>query len=121
MFFSKISRIIYVIKDAIMAIDMIGRLVGCFFLALYLIGQVFNILYPFPFIVIIVALAILTFSSRRTAWMSVAGIILFALSWPVTDVWGIWIGMTVWGIGIVIFFHAVFESILKVLILPIEC
>lgn len=52
----------------------------------------------------------LTFGKRLTAIMSVGGITLYAASWPAVSVWGIWPGMLVWFLGVLVWFAAVDKS-----------
>ncbi|MDP3729847.1 MAG: hypothetical protein Q8R26_03855 [bacterium] len=49
----------------------------------------------------------LTFDKWLTAIISVGGLALYAASWPAMSAWGVWPGMLVWSLGILVWFAAV--------------
>lgn len=62
--------------------------------------------------VLLLALFTLLACSRwTTAILAVAGIVLYAASWPAVHAWGTLPGMSIWAVGIIVWFAAVFKSV----------
>lgn len=62
-------------------------------------------------ILLVLVLTMSTLDERETAFLSVGGIAIYVLSWPITSIYGLPIGLLVWALGIVAWFWAVLKSI----------
>ena len=84
---------------------LIGALfVLCMFL------RAFAPLSPLITAIVFLFLTLPTFARGLTALMSIGGIILYALSWPITKELGTFPGLIVWILGVFIWFAAVYLS-----------
>jgi hypothetical protein len=50
-----------------------------------------------------------SFEKRLTAILSIGGLVLYAASWPTVTMWGVWPGMMVWTLGMLMWFSGVFR------------
>ena len=64
---------------------------------------------PLITIVVVIVLTLCTFEKWLTLILSVVGVALFAASWPVTEAWGTWPGVIVYGLGILAWWAGVKE------------
>ncbi len=87
-------------------------LVALFFFAMFL-KLVLEPLAPMITIFFVLILTVNTFDRWMTAVSSVAGIILYVVSWYVFVKWGYWYSVPFWSAGILIWFTTVFWSFLK--------
>lgn len=87
-------------------------LVALFFLVVFL-KLIIEPLAPIVTILVVLIATVNTFDKWTTAVLSVGGIILYAASWYVLDVWGVWPSTIVWAIGVILWFIVVSRSFLK--------
>ncbi|OGG92762.1 hypothetical protein A2609_03110 [Candidatus Kaiserbacteria bacterium RIFOXYD1_FULL_47_14] len=86
---------------------------------LFLFGIVLKmIVEPFSLtitILVVLFLTIHTFLDNEwtNALLSVAGITLYAASWPITNIWGYWLGACFWSSGILLWFAVVYRTFSK--------
>ena len=85
----------------------VAMLYFCMFLKFILepIAPVITILFVLLF-------TLITFNRLMTVILSIGGIALYAASWPVVNVWGVWPSVLICLLGILIWFAAVFMSFL---------
>ncbi|MDP3875054.1 MAG: hypothetical protein Q8Q22_00840 [bacterium] len=65
---------------------------------------------PVVTVLAVLLFTFLTFDKWLTAIMSVGGIALYAASWSAVSAWGVWPGMLVWSLGVLVWFAAVNKS-----------
>jgi hypothetical protein len=56
-------------------------------------------------------LTLVTFGYKWSGIASVAGIMIYIASWPITHHFGLAIGLSVWATGVILWFWAVYKSI----------
>ncbi len=65
---------------------------------------------PVVTVLAVLLLTFITFNRWMTAVLSVGGLALYAASWTAVSAWGVWPGMLVWSLGILLWFLAVCKS-----------
>lgn len=65
---------------------------------------------PLVTFVVVLFFTLATFERGTTAVLSLGGIVLYIASWPATAVWGLWPGILIWTLGILVWFAAVAAS-----------
>ncbi len=66
---------------------------------------------PLFTIVAVGALTLCTLQRRETAMLSLGGIALFILCWPALAQWGAVASLSIWTMGILSWFYAIYRSI----------
>lgn len=92
----------------------IVQLVVVVAVAVFFLGAFLKLIVE-PIAPVLTVLAVLlftlpTFDRWMTAILSMGGLILYAASWPAVSAWGVWPGMFVWSLGILLWFSAVYKS-----------
>ena len=65
---------------------------------------------PIITVLTVLLFTILTFDKWQTTILSIGGLALYAASWPAVSAWGVWPGMSVWSLGVLTWFTAVYVS-----------
>ncbi len=73
--------------------------------------RVFQPLAPLFTIAVVGILTLFTLQRRETAVLSLGGIALFNLCWPALAQWGVVTSLSIWTVGILSWFYAIYRSI----------
>ena len=66
---------------------------------------------PVITLIVVLFLTIGTLENKKTTIMALVGIALYLFSWPALHLWGTWVSVTVWFIGLLTWYWAVLRSI----------
>ena len=106
-----VRSIVDVVRKIWTTIEVVALIVATVVFAvflLFLIGKtILEPLAPLITLLLVVLFTVSTFKHWTTTTLSVGGIVLYAASWPMTEMYGTWIGMSFWGLGIIAWFSAV--------------
>lgn len=85
--------------------------VGVFFFGAF-IKLILEPLAPVVTILVVLLFTLFTFNGWITAILSVGGIALYVASWTAVSTWGVCPGMFVWSLGVLLWFSAVYKSLI---------
>ncbi|OHA93272.1 MAG: hypothetical protein A3D37_00870 [Candidatus Zambryskibacteria bacterium RIFCSPHIGHO2_02_FULL_38_22] len=85
-------------------------LIGCVAVMFGLILSVLQPLWPITTLIFVVVLTVHTFERKLLGFASICGIVVYALSWPITGRYGQLIGLAVCATGFLIWFWSVCQS-----------
>ena len=101
------------LKEVIEVVSQWVRLIMLIICTLVTFGSILKILEPLSMAITFLFVLVLTVHAFERKWLGIVslfGIAIYILSWPVTGKYGLYIGLSVWTVGFFTWLWAVYRS-----------